>query len=154
MQSSHTCHINKTTNFKTLTVLRRVTLRSGYCQIMFFSARRRERLGRGTGGRWTTGGTTRTATAAGARVCVGKMQSSSSLSDSVTDVWPRGWKLLVSVYDERGGGRYNVFAVYCTLRATSQWLSHVHTVKWPCCHLMQLGPPEVLDFVAAQHAVA
>ncbi len=70
------------TNFNTLTVLRRVTLRSGYCRIMFFSARRRERLGRGTGGRWTTGGTTGTATAARAGFCGVNTHSSSSLSDS------------------------------------------------------------------------
>ena len=82
MQSSHTCHVNKTANFKTLTVLRQVTLRSGYCWIMFFSARRRERLGRGTGGRWMTGVTAGTATATGARVCGVKTHSSSSLSDS------------------------------------------------------------------------
>ena len=79
---SHTCHVNKTANFKTLTVLRQVTLRSGYCRIMFFSARRRERLGRGTGGRWMTGVTAGTATATGARVCGVKTHSSSSLSDS------------------------------------------------------------------------
>ena len=49
---------------------------------MFFSARRRERLGRGTGGRWTTGGTTGTATAARAGFCGVNTHSSSSLSDS------------------------------------------------------------------------
>ena len=80
MQSSHTCHVNKT-NFKTLTVLRRITLRSGYCRIMFFSARRCKR------GRWTTGGTTGTATATGARVCGVNTRSSSSLSDS-RGRWP------------------------------------------------------------------
>ena len=155
MQSSHTCHVNKTANFKTLTVLRQVTLRSGYCWIMFFSARRRERLGRGTGGRWMTCVTAGTATASRAGFFGVNTHSSSSLSDSVTDVWPRWRRLLVGGVDnKRGGGRHNVFAVYCTLRATSQWLSHVHIVKWPCCHPMQLGPPEVLDFVAAQHAVA
>ena len=234
MQSSHTCHVNKT-NFKTLTVLRRITLRSGYCRIMFFSARERasagldfpgryftekwnwagRRCGNGLvftgkllrcgnglvftgkllrhcdlgwhGGRgsfgkghsgkgisrvglpwpilhrevklgWTTGGTTGTATATGARVCGVNTRSSSSLSDSesvTSGLGPAGWILLTGgVDDKRGGGRHNVFAVYCTLRATSQWLSHVHIVKWPCCHLMQLGLPEVLDFVAAQHAVA
>ena len=82
MQSSHTCHVNKTANFKTLTVLRQVTLRSGYCRIMFFSARRRERLGRGTGGRWMTCVTAGTATAARAGFCGVNTQSSSSLSDS------------------------------------------------------------------------
>ena len=49
---------------------------------MFFSARRRERLGRGTGGHWTTGVTAGTATATGARVCGVNTHSSSSLSDS------------------------------------------------------------------------
>ena len=35
----------------------------------------------------------------------------------------------------------NVFAgVAARSRATSQWLSHVHIVKRPCCHPMQLGP--------------
>ena len=155
MQSSHTSHVNKTANFKTLTVL--VTLRSGYCRIMFFSARRRERLGRGTGGRWTTGVTAGTAKAARAWFFGVNTHSSSSLSDSESvtsgrddgDCWPAA-----GVDNKRGGGRHNVFAVNSTLRATSQWLSHVHIVKWPCCHPMQLGPPEVLDFVAAQHAVA
>ena len=91
-------------------------------------------------------------------VLTNNTHSSSSLSDSesvTSGLGPAGWILLTGgVDDKRGGGRHNVFAVYCTLRATSQWLSHVHIVKWPCCHLMQLGPPEVLDFVAAQHAVA
>ena len=62
MQPSHICHVNKTTNFNTLMVLRQVNLWSGY--LMYFSARRHEHLGRGTGG--TTGCTTGTATAAGA----------------------------------------------------------------------------------------
>ena len=96
MQSSHTCHVNKTANFKTLTVLRQVTLRSGYCRIMFFSARRRERLGRGTGGRWTTCVTAGTATAARAGFFGVNTHSSSSLSDSESvtsgrddgDCWP------------------------------------------------------------------
>ena len=104
MQSSHTCHVNKTTNFKTLTVLRLVTLRSGYCRIMFFSARRRERLGRGTGGRWMTCVTAGTATATGARVCGVKTHSSSSLSDSESvtsgrddgDCWPAASMVLVA----------------------------------------------------------
>ena len=105
MQSSHTCHVNKTANFKTLTVLRLVTLRSGYCRIMFFSARRRERLGRGTGGRWMTCVTAGTATATAARAGFFGVNthSSSSLSDSVTDVWPRRWRLLAGGVDGVGG---------------------------------------------------
>ena len=104
MRSSHTCHVNKTANFKTLTVLRRVTLRSGYCWIMFFSARRRERLGRGTGGRWMTGVTAGTATATWAGVCGVNTHSSASLSDSESvtsglgdgDCWPASSVVLVA----------------------------------------------------------
>ncbi len=82
LKCNHHTHFMSRKHFNTLTVLRRVTLRSGYCRIMFFSARRRERLGRGTGGRWTTGGTTGTATAARAGFCGVNTHSSSSLSDS------------------------------------------------------------------------
>ncbi len=109
MQSSHTCHVNKTANFKTLTVLRLVTLRSGYCRIMFFSARRRERLGRGTGGRWMTCVTTGTATAARAGFFGVNTHSSSSLSDSESvtsgrddgDCWPAASMVLVATRGRR-----------------------------------------------------
>ena len=71
---------------------------------MFFSARRRERLGRGTGGRWTTGVTTGTATAARAGFCGVNTHSSSSLSDSESltsglgdgACWPAASMLLVA----------------------------------------------------------
>ena len=104
MQSSHTCHVNKTANFKTLTVLRQVTLRSGYYRIMFFTARRRERLGRGTGGRWTTCVTAGTATAARAWFFGVNTHSSLSLSDSESvtsglgdgDCWPAASMVLVA----------------------------------------------------------
>ncbi len=70
--------------------------------------------------------TTGTATAARAGFFGVNTHSSSSLSDSVTDVWPRRWRLLAGGVDtERGGCRHNVFAVCCTLRATSQWLAGV-----------------------------
>ena len=70
---------------------------------MFFSARRRERLGRGTGGRWMICVTTGTATAARAGFFGVNTHSSSSLSDSVTDVWPRRWRLLAGGVDGVGG---------------------------------------------------
>ena len=97
MQSSHTCHVNKTTNFNTLTVLRRAILRSGY--LLFISARRRERVDRGTGG--TTGCTIGTATAAGASLQWQNAVHCHCLTPRVTDVWPRRWRLLVSVDDKR-----------------------------------------------------
>ena len=71
---------------------------------MFFSARRRERLGRGTGGRWTTCVTTGTATAARAGFFGVNTHSSSSLSDSESvtsgrddgDCWPAASMVLVA----------------------------------------------------------
>ena len=60
------------------------------CQIMFFSARRRERLGRGTGGRWMTCVTAGTATAARAGFFGVNTHSSSSLSDSESVTSGRG----------------------------------------------------------------
>ena len=112
MQSSHTCHVNKTTNFKTLTVLRRVTLQSGY--LMSRASRQRHR--------WNyrlhiTG----TATAAGASLRLQNAVHCHCLTPRVTDVWPWRWRLLVSVDDKRSGGRH-VFLVHLTLiRAT--WVS-------------------------------
>ena len=108
MQSSHTWHVNKST---TLTV-RRVTLRSAYCRIMFFSARRHERLGRGTGG--TTGCTTGTATAARARLQWQNVVHCHCLTPRVIDVWPRRWRLLVSVDDK---GVVAGMSFRCTLRS-------------------------------------
>ena len=52
-------------------------------------------------------------------VCSGKI-SSLSPSDSVSDVWPRRWKMMVSVDDKRSGVRH-VFLVHLTLKAT--WVS-------------------------------
>ena len=88
---------------------------------MFFSARCRERLGRGTGGRWTTGVTAGTATATGARVCGVNTYSSSSLSDSESvtsgrddgDCWSAALMILVA---SRGRHLYTTLVVLVASR--------------------------------------
>ena len=129
MQSSHTCHINKTTNFKTLTVLHRVTLWSGY--LMSRASRQRHRWNH----RLHITGTT---TAPGASLWLQNAVHCHCLTPRVTDVWPRRWRLLVSIDDKRSGG-WHVFSVHLTLRATwvsapeagyagdcMEWLNHSH----------------------------